>query len=123
LRQYQYAATTRDWLNFTPARLWFDPGFNCIDATLVRAGKRWIMVFKDERSQPLQKRLRLAFADSPTGPWRDVTEPFTRDWVEGPSVARIGGEWWIYFDHYARPQQYGAVRTRDWKTWASLVTR
>jgi hypothetical protein len=111
-----YAATTRDWLDFTPARLWFDPGFNCIDATVVRAGKGWIMVFKDERSQPLQKRLRRAFADSPSGPWRDVTEPFTRDWVEGPSVARIGGEWWIYFDHYARPQQYGAVRTRDWRT-------
>src|SRR5437867_4207647 len=68
------------------------------------------------RSQPLQKRLRLAFTDSPAGPWRDVTEPFTRDWVEGRSVARIGGEWWIYFDHYARPQQYGALRTRDWKT-------
>ena len=73
------------------------------------------MIFKDERKTPLQKRLRLAFADSPAGPWRDVTEPFTRDWVEGPSAVRIGREWWIYFDHYAKPQQYGAVKTRDWK--------
>jgi hypothetical protein len=99
-----------------PARLWFDPGFNCIDATLVRDGKRWVMVFKDERRNPLQKKLRLAFAGSPAGPWRGVTEPFTaRDWIEGPTVARVDGEWWIYFDHYAKPQFMGAVRTRDWR--------
>ncbi len=111
-----YSMTTKDWQTFTPARLFFDPGFNCIDATIVKAGKRWIMVFKDERKTPLVKRLRLAFADAPGGPWRDVTEPFTEDWVEGPSVAQIGGEWYIYFDHYARPQHYGAVRTKNWKT-------
>lgn len=116
-----YAMTTRDWRAFSPARLWFDPGFNSIDATLVRDGRRWIMVFKDERRTPLQKRLRLAFADSPQGPWRGVTEPFTRDWVEGPSVARIGGAWWIYFDHYAKPRHYGAVRTSDWKTFEDVT--
>lgn len=85
-----YAMTTKDWRAFTPARLFFDPGFNCIDATIVKADGRWIMVFKDERKTPQVKRLRLAFADSPAGPWRDVTEPFTGDWVEGPSVARVG---------------------------------
>jgi len=79
------------------------------------------MVFKDERKTPQVKRLRLAFADSPRGPWRDVTEPFSGDWVEGPSVARIGDEWWIYFDHYARPQRCGALRTRDWKSFEDMT--
>ncbi|HWR50941.1 MAG TPA: glycoside hydrolase family 43 protein [Bryobacteraceae bacterium] len=111
-----YAMTTRDWKTFSPPRLWFDPGFNCIDATLVHDGGRWIMVFKDERKNPLQKRLRLAFADSPAGPWTGITEPFTKDWVEGPSALRINGEWWIYFDHYTNPRHYGAIRTNDWKT-------
>jgi hypothetical protein len=110
-----YSMTTRDWKTFSPARLWFDPGFNSIDATLARDGDRWVMVFKDERVKPLQKRLRLAFADSPRGPWRNISEPFTTDWVEGPSVLRLGNEWWIYFDHYRSPHYYGAVRTRDWK--------
>ena len=64
-----YSTTTKDFQSFTPARLWFDPGFNSIDTTLVRDGKRWIMVFKDERKNPQVKRLRLAFADSPQGPW------------------------------------------------------
>jgi hypothetical protein len=116
-----YATTTRDWKIFSPAKLWFDPGFKSIDATLVRDGERWIMVFKDERKNPLMKRLRLAFSSSPEGPWRDVTEPLARDWVEGPSAIHIGGEWWIYFDHYAKPHFYGAVRTRNWKTFEDMT--
>jgi len=111
-----YSMRTKDFQTFTPARLFFDPGFNCIDATILKAGSRWVMVFKDERKTPQVKRLRLAFAESPGGPWKDVTEPFTQDWVEGPSVARIGAEWFIYFDHYSRPQHYAALKTRDWKT-------
>jgi hypothetical protein len=116
-----YAVTTRDFETFTPAKLWFDPGFNSIDATLAQVGKRWIMVFKDERKTPLVKRLRTAISDSPRGPWREVGEPFTGDWVEGPSVTRIGREWWIYFDHYSRPQHYGGVRTTDWKTFEDVT--
>lgn len=116
-----YAVTTRDWKTFSEPKLWFDPGFNSIDATVNKVGNRWLMVFKDERKNPLQKRLRLAWSDSPQGPWKDVSEPFTQDWVEGPSVARIGDEWWIYFDHYAKPQHYGAVRTKDWKTFEDVT--
>jgi hypothetical protein len=115
-----YSTTTRDWKTFTPSRLLFDPGFNCIDATMVHDGARWVMVFKDERKSPLQKKLRLAFADSPSGPWSGATDPFTRDWVEGPTVARVGNEWWIYFDHYTQPQGVGAVRTTDWKTFQDI---
>jgi hypothetical protein len=118
-----YAMTTKDWRTFSEPRLWFDPGFNAIDATLVRDGGRWVMVFKDERREPVQKNLRLAFADSPHGPWRDVSEPFTRSWVEGPSVIRLGSEWWIYFDGYTKPRHYGAVRTRDWKAFEDMTAQ
>jgi hypothetical protein len=115
-----YSMTTRDWNTFSPPKLWFDPGFNSIDATLAKDGSRWVMIFKDERRNPVQKRLRLAFSDSPAGPWTGVTEPFTIDWVEGPSAIRMGREWWIYFDHYSKPHYYGAVRTRDWKTFEDV---
>ena len=71
-----------------------------------------MIVFKDERLNPQVKRLRLAFADSPHGPWQDVTDPFTADWVEGPSVAQAGNEWFVYFDHYGKPQHYAALRTK-----------
>jgi hypothetical protein len=110
-----YAVTTKDWKTFSEPKLWFDPGFNCIDATLVREGKRWIMIFKDERRTPEKKNLRLAFAASPAGPWTGVTETFSDSWVEGPTAVKIGFDWWIYFDRY-REHRYGALRTRDWKT-------
>ena len=115
-----YASTTKDWQTFTPAKLWFDPGYNSIDATATHALDRWIMVFKDERKNPVVKKLRLAFAATPAGPWTDVSEPISGDWVEGPTVAKIGDAWWIYFDHYAKPQHYGALRTRDWKTFEDV---
>jgi hypothetical protein len=111
-----YAARTKDWQSLTEARLWFDPRFNCIDSTVVRDGSRWIMIFKDERSSPLQKCLRLAFAETPNGPWTRVSAPFSGDWVEGPTALHIGAEWWIYFDHYRTPQHYGALKTADWKS-------
>ncbi|MGH9672083.1 MAG: hypothetical protein ACRD44_02800 [Bryobacteraceae bacterium] len=76
---------------------------------------------KDERRNPLQKKLRLAFAGSAAGPWSGITEPFTRDWVEGPSGVKIGQEWWVYFDHYQRPRHYGAVRTRDWRNFEDVT--
>jgi hypothetical protein len=110
-----YAMTTKDWKTFSEPKLWFDPGFNCIDATLVRDGKQWIMIFKDERRTPEKKNLRLAFADSPAGPWTGVTETFSDSWVEGPTAVKFGSDWWIYFDRY-REHRYGALRTRDWKT-------
>ena len=36
-----------------------------------------MMIFKDERKNPEKKNLRLAFADSPAGPWSDITEAFS----------------------------------------------
>jgi len=29
-----YAMTAKDWRTFSASRLWFGPGFNCIDATV-----------------------------------------------------------------------------------------
>lgn len=118
-----YSVTTRDWAVFSEPRLWFDPGFNCIDATVVQDGSRWRMIFKDERKTPLEKRLKLASADSPDGPWAQISEPFTHAWVEGPSAIKIGDEWWIYFDNYTKPRHYGAVTTKDWKTFQNVTER
>jgi len=59
--------------------------------------------------------------NSANPPWRSVSEPFTGDWLEGPSIASIGGGWWIYFDHYSKPQRYGAMRTTDWKNFEDMT--
>ena len=116
-----FSITTGDWAHFTPAEPYFDPGFSAIDSTIVPMGKQWLMVFKDERKPPAGKRLRLAWANDLAGPWTRVSEPFTEPWIEGPTVLKIGAWWWIYFDHYTKPQHYGAMRTRNWRDFEEIT--
>lgn len=116
-----YATTTSDWRSFTPTRLFCDPGFSVIDATLLpRAGGKFSLIVKDETKNPPKKHLRLATADGIAGPWRDFAPPFTRDWVEGPTAIQVGDETLVYFDVY-REHHYGAVRSRDLKTWEDVT--
>jgi beta-xylosidase len=117
-----YSTTTADFRTFTPTRLLFDGGFNVIDATLLRGEDKWHLIVKDETLRPVKKHLRLAAGDSPEGPFGDLSAPFTESWVEGPSAIRIGDEHLIYFDRY-REQRYGAVRSRDLRTWEDVTSR
>ena len=112
-----YYTTTPDFHSFGESRLLYDPGFNAIDATLFQAGGKFYLFFKDERKNPLKKNLRYATAEQPDGPFGGPSEPFTGDWVEGPSAIKIKDEYLVYFDHYAEPHYYGAVRSKDMRHW------
>jgi hypothetical protein len=114
-----YALTTTDFKTFSGPRLLFDPGHSVIDATIVRDGNRWLMFYKDERSDPLGKNLWWTWADNPEGPWRDRTGPFTESWNEGPAALKLGREWFVWFDHYRKPARYEIMSSADLKTWRS----
>lgn len=117
-----YSTTTKDWKTFTPARLFSDPGFSVIDATFVPGTDKPVLIVKDETVNPPKKHLRLAAADTVAGPWKEFGAPFTRDWVEGPTVIQVGGAWLVYYDVY-REHHYGAVRSRDLKTWEDVTAK
>jgi hypothetical protein len=113
-----YFVTTKDFATFSDTKLFYDPGFNCIDATITRIDvptPKYIMVLKDERKVPIRKNLRIATADNPEGPWSKAADPFSIAWVEGPTICKVGDAWNIYYDEY-RAKKYGAVRTKDWTT-------
>jgi beta-xylosidase len=117
-----YYTTTKDFQQFAPTRLFYDGGFNVIDATMIHALGKYHLIVKDETRNPVaRKNLRICTSESPEGPWSSASEPFTISWVEGPSVVQIGDEYIVYFDHYARPQYYGAIKTRDFKTWEDIT--
>src|SRR5262249_36788394 len=78
---------------------------------------RYVLVHKDN-SRP-KRNLRVAFGDSATGPWHDVSEPFTREFTEGPAALKIGEDWIIYYDAY-RANRYGAAKTKDFKTFTDI---
>src|SRR6185437_7519088 len=43
-----YCTTTRDFVTFTPTRLYYDPGYSVIDAMILQRGpKDFVLVFKD----------------------------------------------------------------------------
>lgn len=112
-----YATTTADFKTYAPARLFYDDGFNVIDATVVHDGARVVMIVKDETQLPVaRKNLRVATASRLSGPYGSASAPFTPDWVEGPSLLRVGSEWLLYFDEYTR-DRYGVLRSRDLSKW------
>jgi hypothetical protein len=114
-----YCTTTKDFQTFTPARLFFDPGFSVIDATMIPAGGKYYLIFKDETLKPVKKHLRVAAGDSIEGPFKDLSEPFTPSWVEGPTALTTDDQYLVYYDMYTA-RTYGAMRSRDLKKWQDV---
>lgn len=108
-----YATTTKDFKTFTPTKLFCDPGFSIIDAVIVkRAANDYVLVLKDN-TRP-NRNLKVAFANSPMGPFANVSEPFTTTLTEGPSVIHLKDRWLIYYDAYHN-KTFGASSTTDFK--------
>ncbi len=125
LNHRMYCTTTKDFVTFTPTELFYDAGFNCIDATFLQAdGKHWIII-KDETKFPAPaKNLRLATAESVRGPFGHLAAPFTPPglWVEGPTALKIGGDYLVYFDAYTT-KHYRVMRSRDLHTWEDVTAQ
>jgi Glycosyl hydrolases family 43 len=119
-----YLTTTKDFKSFTPTTLFYNQGFNVIDATIIRDGSRYLMFLKDETRQPVAKKnLRYATARRAVGPYGPASEPITGNyWAEGPTVVKLGGRWVVYFDKY-RDKRYGAVASRDLKSWEDISSQ
>lgn len=112
-----YYTTTKNFKEYTETQLLYDPGFNCIDATILPYQGRWMMVIKDETREPAEKNLKLAFADELEGPYSEASKPITGDyWAEGPTVSFDQGLWRIYFDKYT-DKKFGLIQSSDLKTW------
>jgi hypothetical protein len=115
-----YYVTTKDFKTFSKTKLLYDHGFNVIDATIQKEGKRYIMFLKDETKKPPQKNIRVAFSDKLTGGYSTPSSPITGNyWAEGPTTIKIGGRWIVYFDKYTQ-HMYGAVSSPDLKNWADI---
>jgi glycosyl hydrolase family 43 len=116
-----YCTTTGDFEIYTPTRIFYESGFNVIDATIVDAGDRYVMILKDETRYPPAKNLRIATSAKVTGPWSEASDPFTPKglWVEGPSSMKLGKRWVVYYDEYRR-NKYGGLSTTDFKAWEDI---
>jgi hypothetical protein len=142
-----FISRTSDFRNFTDAKAFFSPGLSEIDACLAFDDRgtpdvsddRWVMAIKHEQFQELGgKNIRLTTAPAdltrpfppafrsptdPSKPWSDpVAGPGSNvqanQWVEGPTLMRVGNEWRLYFDMYRlRTNRFGLATSRDLIHW------
>lgn len=115
-----YYTITKDFENFTDTRLLYEPGFNVIDATIVKDEDRYVMFLKDETREPAQKNIKIAESEKLTGPYSPSGDPITGNyWAEGPTTLRLGDTWIVYFDKYI-DHTMGAVRSDDLENWEDI---
>jgi hypothetical protein len=116
-----YYTTTKDFQTFSPTKLFIDPDFSVIDAVIVkRKANDFVLVLKDN-TRPM-RNIKVAFAPTALGPYTNISEPFTGNFTEGPSVAKVGSEYLIYFDSY-RDKKYGSVKTADFKAFSDVSSQ
>ncbi|MDP4206593.1 MAG: glycoside hydrolase family 43 protein, partial [Bacteroidota bacterium] len=115
-----YYVTTKDFKNFSEAKLLYNKGFSAIDATIADAGNQIVMFVKDETRYPPQKNIRISTASSVFGPYSMPSKPITGNyWAEGPTSINLNGAWIVYFDKYTQGK-YGAVCSTDLVNWEDI---
>ena len=95
-----YYTITKDFKTFSDTKLFLDPGFSVIDAVIVkRATNDYVLVLKDN-TRP-ERDIKVAFGNSPLGPWKNISKAFTHNYTEGPSVVKLkNNKWLVYYDSY-----------------------
>lgn len=117
-----YYVKTKDFTTFSKAALFYERGFNVIDAAIFKDDARFVMLLKDETNKPFppQKNIRLAFAAKAEGPYGPPTAPITGAyWAEGPTAVKVGARWFVYFDKYVEGK-YGLLASPDLSAWTDL---
>lgn len=116
-----YYVTTKDFKKFSGTKLFFNPSFSAIDASLLKKGKWYYMFVKNENPKPAEKNIRITKSRKAAGPYPvEVSAPITGNyWAEGPTAVEIGEYVYVYFDKYI-DHQYGAVRSRDMEHWEDV---
>jgi len=142
-----FISRTSDFKSFTDAKVFFVPGVSEIDACLAfddrgtaeAADDRWVMAVKNEQIPEIGgKNIRIAIAPADltnpfpprfhaptdsTKPWSDpVAGPGgivqSNQWVEGPTIMKVGDEWRLYFDRYrVRSGRYALATSKDLLQW------
>ncbi|ANY65899.1 hypothetical protein BBD42_05010 [Paenibacillus sp. BIHB 4019] len=124
-----WSVTTADFVHFSEAKLFFDPGYNVIDACVIDREDHYFMLFKDERgvNEPgtdykaiRSCRIAKEAGDRPAVTF--VSELLTEPLTEGPALYAVEGpngrEWIMLVDGFQK-LDYNAYRSSDLVRWES----
>lgn len=117
-----WASATADFVSYTPAEPFFDPGYSVIDATVVYHEGEYLMAFKDERGENLPdtayKAIRVCRSHDGTV-FESISDLVTPTLVEGPTLFRHRGRWIMAYDHFMGGH-FGAAESADGRTWRAI---
>jgi hypothetical protein len=121
-----YCVWTEDWKSLTKPELFFDPGYQTIDASLAEHNGKYYMAVKDEsivydRNVQHPCRNVLAAADRLEGPYTIIPGFRTPDYTEGPEFLKLEGtnRWLLFYDYWSYGK-FGVMETTDFQEWREL---
>ncbi|NCX10907.1 MAG: glycosyl hydrolase [Proteobacteria bacterium] len=115
-----YYTTTKDFEVFKETKIFVEPGFNVIDATISQNGSDYFMIIKDETLLPeAKKNLKILFSKDLYNWDVTISEPISKSWVEGPTITKIEDDWVVYFDQY-KEQKFGAIKSKNLNSWEDI---
>ncbi|MGO4270657.1 glycoside hydrolase family 43 protein [Paenibacillus sp. TAF58] len=125
-----WSVMTSDFDSFSEATLFFDPGYNVIDASVTDLGDHYFMLYKDERGINEKgtsfKAIRSCLMDkedSDTPSISSISELLTPELTEGPTMYAMeeeGRREWILLVDGFQEQSYSAYRSFDLKKWEDV---
>jgi sucrose-6-phosphate hydrolase SacC (GH32 family) len=119
-----WSAETEDFSNYSTSSLFFDPGYNVIDATMCRDGNTYVMAFKDERGTNIRntpyKAIRICSSTGDCFSFTGISDIITSPLTEGPILFRCHERWMLFYDHYM-DGHWGASISVDLENWVNIT--
>ena len=118
-----YSTTTTDFSTFSDRQLFYNPGYDVIDATITEAGNDYAMFIKAEAQG--DKAIYMATASTQAGPYSAPGPGIVGLSVngvnaEGPTMAKLGDTYYLYWDYYTQGR-IGAATSQDLQSWTEVT--
>ncbi|MCG8511901.1 MAG: family 43 glycosylhydrolase, partial [Rhodospirillales bacterium] len=120
-----YSTTTTDFQHTTPRQLFYDPGFDVIDAAILDMGSDYAMFMKAEVTG--DKAIYKATSTAAAGPYSApgvgiVGLSVNGIAAEGPTAAKLGDTYYLYWDYFTQGRM-GAATSPDLETWTEVTNQ
>jgi len=117
-----YYTTTRDFKSFSKTKMFFNPDFNAIDASIVKSpiNGDLIMAVKNENLNPPAKDIHITRTrDIKKGFPIQVSEAIHGKFrCEGPAPLFVGDTLYVYYDVYGKGRFGVSMSTDNGNTWS-----
>lgn len=118
-----YSCRTKDFKQFTSPKLFFDPGYTVIDATILVKNDTYYMAFKDERGHNSPDSpyaaIRTAVSKQADGPYTEISPLLTPWRSEGPILVEKDSCFYLFYDCFGE-YNYKGIKSSDFKNWTDI---